>query len=98
MKLWFLSTWSLFTAIPVNKACNYIKKKLEDDNSLPSRTKLERDLTLDRMLDIAQALLKATHVKLNRQQQQVYQRVKHQPTSSWSFFGRNGKKLETKYE
>ena len=34
---------SLFTAIPVNKACNYIKKKLEDDNSLSSRTKLDID-------------------------------------------------------
>ena len=31
---------SLFTAIPVNKACDYIKKKLEDDTSLPSRTNL----------------------------------------------------------
>ena len=34
---------SLFTAISVNKACDYIKKKLEDDNSLSSRTKLEVD-------------------------------------------------------
>ena len=32
---------SLFTAIPVNKACDYIKKKFEDDNSLSSRTKLD---------------------------------------------------------
>ena len=31
---------SLFTAIPVNKACDYIKKKLEDDTSLLSRTNL----------------------------------------------------------
>ena len=34
---------SLFTAIPVDKACDNIKKKLEDDNSLPSRTKLDID-------------------------------------------------------
>ena len=31
---------SLFHAIPVDKACGYIKKKLEDDTSLPSRTNL----------------------------------------------------------
>ena len=31
---------SLFTAIPVDKACGYIKKTLEDDTSLPSRTNL----------------------------------------------------------
>jgi len=31
---------SLFTAIPVDKACGYIKKKLEDDTSLSSRTNL----------------------------------------------------------
>ena len=34
---------SLFTAIPVDKACNYIRKKLEDDPSIQSRTKLEID-------------------------------------------------------
>ena len=32
---------SLFTAIPVDKACDYIRKKLEDDSSLHSSTKLE---------------------------------------------------------
>jgi hypothetical protein len=32
---------SLFTAIPVDKACNYIRKKLADDSSLHSRTKLD---------------------------------------------------------
>ena len=32
---------SLFTAIPVDKACCYIKKKLENDSSLQSRTKLD---------------------------------------------------------
>ena len=32
---------SLFTAIPVDKACDYIRKKLEDDSSLHSRTKLD---------------------------------------------------------
>ena len=31
----------LFTAIPVNKACYSIKKKLEEDSSLHSRTKLD---------------------------------------------------------
>ena len=31
---------SLFTAIPVDKACDYIRKKLEDDLSLHSRTNL----------------------------------------------------------
>ena len=30
----------LFTAIPVDKACGYIKKNLEDDTSLPSGTNL----------------------------------------------------------
>ena len=30
---------SLFTAIPVDKACDYIRKKLGDDSSLHSRTK-----------------------------------------------------------
>ena len=32
---------SLFTAIPVDKACYYLKKKLEDDSSPHSRTKLD---------------------------------------------------------
>lgn len=32
---------SLFTAIPVDKACDYIKIKLEQDASLPSRTNLD---------------------------------------------------------
>ncbi|XP_068739822.1 uncharacterized protein [Montipora capricornis] len=32
---------SLFTAIPVGKACDYIRKKLEDDLSLYSRTNLD---------------------------------------------------------
>ena len=32
---------SLFTAIPVDKACDYIRKKLEGDSSLHSRTKLD---------------------------------------------------------
>ena len=32
---------SLFTAIPVNKACDYIGRKLEDDSSLHSRTNLD---------------------------------------------------------
>ena len=34
---------SLFTAIPVDKACVYIKKKLEQDATLPSRTNLDID-------------------------------------------------------
>ncbi|XP_068757357.1 uncharacterized protein [Montipora capricornis] len=34
---------SLFTAIPVEKACVYIKKKLEQDATLPSRTNLDID-------------------------------------------------------
>ena len=34
---------SLFTAIPVDKACSYIRKKLEDDPFLHSRTKLNID-------------------------------------------------------
>jgi len=32
---------SLFTAIPVDKAYEYIRKKLEDDSSLHSRTNLD---------------------------------------------------------
>ncbi|XP_068683409.1 uncharacterized protein [Montipora foliosa] len=32
---------SLFTAIPVDKACDYIRKKLEDDLSLHFRTNLD---------------------------------------------------------
>ena len=32
---------SLFTAIPLDKACYYIKKKLEDDSPVLSRTKLD---------------------------------------------------------
>ena len=34
---------SLFTAIPVQKACDYIKEKLEQDNTLSQRTHLEID-------------------------------------------------------
>ena len=34
---------SLFTAIPVDKACSYIRKKLEDDTFLHSRTSLDID-------------------------------------------------------
>ena len=34
---------SLFTAIPVDKACAYIKTKLINDNSLPDRTQLDID-------------------------------------------------------
>ena len=34
---------SLFMAIPVEKACNYIRKKLEDDYSLHSRNNLDID-------------------------------------------------------
>ena len=34
---------SLFTAIPVDKACAYIKTKLINDNSLPDRTPLDID-------------------------------------------------------
>ena len=34
---------SLFTAIPVEKACNYIRKKLEDDYSLHSRSNQDID-------------------------------------------------------
>ena len=34
---------SLFTAIPVDKPCDYIKIKLEQDASLPSRTNLDID-------------------------------------------------------
>lgn len=33
---------SLFTAIPVKKACNYIRKKLERDTTLPDRTILSK--------------------------------------------------------
>ena len=34
---------SLFTAIPVNKACDYIRNKLNNDITLPSRTSLTTD-------------------------------------------------------
>ena len=34
---------SLFTAIPVDKACDYIRKKLDEDTTLHSRTKLNTD-------------------------------------------------------
>ena len=34
---------SLFPAIPVQKACAYIRNKLEDDESLQSRTNLTTD-------------------------------------------------------
>ena len=34
---------SLFTAIPVDKACVYIRKKLDEDTTLHSRTKLTTD-------------------------------------------------------
>ncbi len=34
---------SLFTAIPVQKACNYIKEKLEQDSTLSHRTHLDID-------------------------------------------------------
>ena len=34
---------SLFTAIPVNKACEYIRSKLNNDNTLRSRTSLSTD-------------------------------------------------------
>ena len=45
-KSWFLSTWSLCSLpslLTKINACDYIKKKLEDDNSLSSRTKLDVD-------------------------------------------------------
>ena len=35
--------FSLFTAIPVDKACDYIRKKLDEDTTLHSRTKLNAD-------------------------------------------------------
>ena len=34
---------SLFTAIPVDKACDYIRKKLDEDTTLHLRTKLNTD-------------------------------------------------------
>ena len=34
---------SLFTAIPVDKACTYIRTKLENDNTLSDRTQLDID-------------------------------------------------------
>ena len=34
---------SLFTAIPVDKACRYIRTKLENDPTLPDRTQLDID-------------------------------------------------------
>ena len=34
---------SLFTAIPVNKACEYIRDKLDNDNTLHLRTSLNTD-------------------------------------------------------
>ena len=34
---------SLFTAIPVDKACTYIRTKLENDNILSDRTQLDID-------------------------------------------------------
>ena len=34
---------SLFTAIPVDKACDYIRKKLDEDTALHLRTKLNTD-------------------------------------------------------
>ena len=34
---------SLFTAIPVNKASDYIRNKLNNDSSLQSRTNLTTD-------------------------------------------------------
>ncbi|XP_068670998.1 uncharacterized protein [Montipora foliosa] len=34
---------SLFTAIPVNKACDYIRNKLNCDNTLQTRTNLSTD-------------------------------------------------------
>ena len=38
-----LDVVSLFTAIPVNKACTYIRTKLEHDTSLANRTQLDID-------------------------------------------------------
>ena len=38
-----LDVVSLFTAIPVKKACTYIRNKLEDDETLQSRTNLATD-------------------------------------------------------
>ena len=35
---------SLFTTIPVKKACEYIRNKFNDDNSLNSRTNLTADV------------------------------------------------------
>ena len=34
---------SLFTAIPVDKACRYIRTKLENDPTLPDGTQLDID-------------------------------------------------------
>ena len=44
MKLWsHFDVVSLFTTIPVNKACEYIRSKLNNDNTLRSRTSLSTD-------------------------------------------------------
>ena len=40
--VWF-DVVSLFTAIPVDKACDYIRKKLDADTTLHLRTKLNAD-------------------------------------------------------
>ena len=66
---------SLFTAIPVDKACDYIKIKLEQDASLPSRTNLDIN-------DIISLLLKKRSTadlrKHNRKQQSITKHCKAQ--------------------
>ncbi|XP_068707612.1 uncharacterized protein [Montipora foliosa] len=59
---------SLFTAIPVDKACVYIKKKLEQDATLPSRTNLD----IDDITKLLQFTLSNNYVMFNNR---IYKQV-----------------------
>ena len=57
-----LDVISLFTAIPVNNACHYIRKKLIEDHSLHLRTKLDiDDIIVSKLCAVKQLLYLQRH-------------------------------------
>ena len=77
---------SLFTAIPVDKACDYIRKKLEDDSSLHSRTKLD----IEDIISLLNFVLSNNYFVYN---DTIYKQIHGcaMPCSSQPMHGRNRK-------
>ena len=89
-KPWFLLIWSLFTAIPVDKTCVYIRKKLEDDSSLHSRNNLD----IEDIISLLNFVLSNNFFVYN---DTIYKQIhgcamgSRQPCSSQPMHGRNRK-------